>query len=183
MTNIKLPGHNKIKILEKNVSREKWRRKAFELKFVSAFRFWCQNSFSPLPFRAGHLNFCDTLRHNCANASPVHRPLATPALANAAFGIFGINPSCRQQLLMPHLVTCSVCRAPFSPSADHPRGCLEQVWKSKLFFLLHGPLPSLPFFFLLSWCSAPSCCFYSCCSNFNEDNQCLLCLFSKQIRT
>lgn len=74
---------------------------------------------------------------------------------------------------------------PFYPAANNPRGFF--VWKFKLprprsmFYCLPSILSLL--FFFLSWCSAPSCCFYSCCSNFNEDNQCLLCLFKKQIRT
>lgn len=72
---------------------------------------------------------------------------------------------------------------PFYPIVNSPRGCLEQVWQFKLSSCSIACFHHFSSFFL-SWYSAPSCCFYSCCSNFNEDNQCLLCLKKrKQIRT
>ena len=66
--------------------------------------------------------------------------------------------------------------------SKNPREYLEQVGKYELFsysIICFHNFPS----FTLSQCTTLSCCFYSCCSNFNEDDQCLLCLFKKQIRT
>ena len=66
--------------------------------------------------------------------------------------------------------------------SNNPRGYLEQVGKYELFSYSITCFHNFPSF-TLSRCTTLSCCFYSCCSNFNEDDQCLLCLFKKQIRT